>query len=345
MAGGSATVAADGSLARVIPVPAGDHRRLLRAFHEAGPGDTIRLGRGLHSTDRTGQPGADLLLAAAGTADAWITVEGEPGAELALIGWSGIQVADARHVELRNLVLAPRADQAVPGNGIRCDGPGPVRIHGCRIAGFGGSGIGTIGTQRLVIAASEVRDCGGGSQVGQGGIDLGRLATVPDDPRAGIVLDGVTVTGSQSRFPNIHAGPDRWTGGNGISVIGSTAAAVLPIRIRDSVLHGNEGGGLYVLHATVAVEGSVLHRNGMGSRPRGEITLHGRGTVRLVDSVVLPRPGGSAVDPPHTDRITAVRSGAWGDRVDMGPLPPLPGGDPLVPVADEARREDFSRRR
>jgi hypothetical protein len=93
----------------------------------------------------------------------------------------------------------------------------------------------------------------------------------------------------------------------------------------------------------VRLDDVVMHRNGTGSRPRAELTLHGRGAVAAADTLLLPRPGGRAVERSRNAAVTFTRTHAWGDAIDPRPLPLLSGGNPLVPVADEAARRVFPR--
>lgn len=264
-------------------VPVSDSAALARAARQAKPGDEILLAPGryapdVHLSNLRGAAGKPILLRAA-----------DPSRRPRFEGGGvGIQLSDAAHVELRDLILTGAKNNglniddggsyATPahhitlrnllvqnvgpaGNsdGIKLSGVTDFRVLHCTIEdwGSGGSGVDMVGCRRGLIQGSAFYRGGGNGVQMKGG------------------TSNVTVRGCRFRD----------AGSRAIQIGGSTGMAYFRPRpqgyeAKDILVEGNTVAGSDASVAFVGVDGAVVRRNTF-YRPR-------RWAIRILQETVAP---------------------------------------------------------
>jgi parallel beta-helix repeat protein len=356
-AGQRASVAEGLATSRILSVAAtgttvdGALGSLAEAIARARPGDEIVLLPGRHTVRPAGHVEVHTRIRASGTPGRPIIIRGEPGRPrpvLASSSWNALLIEDSAYIELRGIDVvagSPMAD-VTAGNGIYLKRCHHIQIEDCTISDFGGDGLAITDSDRILVAGSRITGCGRTSKWGQGGISISNCVPVDDRPGPRIRIIGNRITGCRNLIENISGTTfDGWSGGNAIAIYKYRPAdpTLGGTHIADSILYGNDGAGVHIYQSdAITVQDCILHWNGQGQGGRAEINVITDGGCRFTSVIVLPGPNGRAISHGKDAKITHERTVRWGGGAFPAPFP-LAAGNPLVPVADEPQRQDFTR--
>jgi ferric-dicitrate binding protein FerR (iron transport regulator) len=361
-AGEQVVAGAHGLAARILTVAAADTPAALRpanalaslqaAVDAARPGDLVRLLPGHHAASNA-DPTAHLRIRARGTATAPIVIAGDPagGSVIASRAWNGLQIEDAAHLDIRDLVVegAPDIPDDVLGNGIRLLRSHHITVAGCTVRNLRGDGIAAQGCDHLRLSGNRIEACSLRSRWGQAGITVMTSVAVDDAPGPHIVIVGNRISHGRDTLPN-ESGDGSFSGGNGIQIVrhragdGAEDQPGYPgyaeaMVVRGNTCWANAGAGLSIYRSDrVEVAHNTFHRNTREPGRRGEIVLFQAGGIVCEENLVAPQPDLPAMRAMEVTGLRASGNLVWGgDPAGWRAL----AASPWPAIADEDARTDF----